>query len=862
MCVSGCFKLIESNLVKLSWRTCFIIIFGIKQETTITFIVSSSFSTGCAFGELFMKRMLFNATHSEELRVATVDGQKLLDFDIEVAGKQQRKGNIYKGIITRIEPSLEACFVNYGEDRHGFLPFKEISRARSDQGDKVADPKTRQLPKEGTEILVQVDKEERGNKGAALTTYLSLAGRYLVLMPNNPKGGGISRRIEGEERTEIKTILEKLDIPVGMSLIVRTAGIGRTIEELTWDMNYLLQLWDAISNAKQIQPGAYLIYQESSLVIRAIRDYFNPHIGEILVDTDEIFDQAHQFMQHVMPDMEDRVKKYIDEVPLFSRYQIEHQIETAYSRIVQLPSGGSIVIDHSEALVAVDVNSAKATRGSDIEETAGKTNLEAAEEIGRQLRLRDIGGLIVIDFIDMELQKNQRDVEAKLRNALSIDRARVQMGKISKFGLMELSRQRLRPALNEGSHITCKRCNGIGVIRDINSSGLHILRILQDEAMKDGTSSLHAQVPIDVATFLLNEKRADINTLEASLKVSIVLIPNKYLETPNYKIQRIKYDDIRQEENSLSYQLSESFIDENKQQRLSESVQSTQKKAVIDTFIPTTPAPSSNKKGKGIGLIGRVIKSFISVFTPSRKNTKKRRFKKDKTKYKRNDRRDTNSKLKKEGTKHSDKAVSKDNARLPEKRDQISGKDKLKKRDTSSKARQGSLRPNKGQKTTGDTEQKKMRKREHSLKEENNSFPNDKTKEKLKNSDNKASTSKSIKSRSSKNEPDNRALIPEPTIRKTELCNEPDFNKKYFSEELTSNSGTQPFIGVTASHHNKENELKKSLETVGLQLVETRVDDNDNTEQKEQKLGRKIKRSGVDKRRDDSEPLTIVETKK
>ena len=348
------------------------------------------------------------------------------------------------------------------------------------------------------------------------------------------------------------------------------------------------------------------------------------------------------------------------------------------------------------------MNSAKATKGSDIEETAVKTNLEAAEEIGRQLRLRDIGGLIVIDFIDMELQKNQRDVEAKLRNALSIDRARVQMGKISKFGLMELSRQRLRPALNEGSHITCKRCNGIGVIRDINSSGLHILRILQDEAMKDGTSSLHAQVPIDVATFLLNEKRADINTLEASLKVSIVLIPNKYLETPNYKIQRIKYDDIRQEENSLSYQLSENFIDDNKEQRLSENVQPNQKKAVIDTFIPTTPAPSSKKKVKGLGFIGRVIKSFINVFTPSKKNTKKRSYKKDKGKYKRNDRRDTNSKLKKEARRHSDKPVSKDNPRLTEKGDQTSSKEKPKKRETSSKARQGSLRTNKGQKTAGE----------------------------------------------------------------------------------------------------------------------------------------------------------------
>ena len=805
--------------------------------------------------------MLFNATHSEELRVATVDGQKLLDFDIEVAGKQQRKGNIYKGIITRIEPSLEACFVNYGEDRHGFLPFKEIPRVRSDTSDSVTDPKTRQLPKEGAEILVQVDKEERGNKGAALTTYLSLAGRYLVLMPNNPKGGGISRRIEGEERTEIKTILEKLDIPIGMSLIVRTAGIGRTIEELTWDMNYLLQLWEAISNAKQMQPGAYLIYQESSLVIRAIRDYFNPNIGEILVDTEEIFEQAHQFMQHVMPDMEDRVKKYTDEVPLFSRYQIEHQIETAYSRIVQLPLGGSIVIDHSEALVAVDVNSAKATKGSDIEETAVKTNLEAAEEIGRQLRLRDIGGLIVIDFIDMELQKNQRDVEAKLRNALTIDRARVQMGKISKFGLMELSRQRLRPALNEGSHITCKRCNGIGVIRDINSSGLHILRMLQDEAMKDGTSSLHAQVPIDVATFLLNEKRADINTLEASLKVSIVLIPNKHLETPNYKIQRIKYDDIRQEENSLSYQLSEHFIDENKDQRLTENVQLNQKKAVIDTFIPATPAPT-NKKKKGLGFIGRAIKSFINVFTPSKKNTKKRSYKKDRVKHKKNDRKDINSKLKKEARRHSDKTVSKDNPKLPGKGEQTLNKEKPKKRETLSKARQGNFRTNKGQKTAGDIEQKKARKRENSLKEENNSFQNSKAKERLKKSENKESMLKERKSRSPKNGPDNDVKIPEPTITASELSNEPNFNEKYFSEELVSNNQTQRSDNSSETRYNEEIKLKKTLETVGLHLVETKINDIDRGEQKEQKLGRKIKRNDSNKQRNDSELLTMVETKK
>jgi ribonuclease E len=717
------------------------------------------------------------------------------------------------------------------------------------------------LPKEGTEILIQVDKEERGNKGAALTTYLSLAGRYLVLMPNNPKGGGISRRIEGEERTEIKTILEKLNIPVGMSLIVRTAGIGRTIEELTWDMNYLLQLWEAISNAKQMQPGAYLIYQESSLVIRAIRDYFNPNIGEILVDTKEIFDQAYQFMQHVMPDMEDRVKKYDDEAPLFSRYQIEHQIETAYSRIVQLPLGGSIVIDHSEALVAVDVNSAKATKGSDIEETAVKTNLEAAEEIGRQLRLRDIGGLIVIDFIDMELPKNQREVEAKLRNALSIDRARVQMGKISKFGLMELSRQRLRPALNEGSHITCKRCNGIGVIRDINSSGLHILRILQDEAMKDGTSSLHAQVPIDVATFLLNEKRADINTLEASLKVSIVLIPNKYLDTPNYKIQRIKYDDIRQEENSLSYQLSEKLVDEKKEQRLSENPQANQKRAVIDTFIPTTPAPS-NKKKKGLGFIGSAIKSLISIFTPSKKNTKRRSYKKDKVKYKRSDRKDASSKLKKEAKRHSDKLISKDNPRLAEKEDQTTSKDKSKKRELSSKARQGGSRTNRSQKNTGDIEQKKTRKRENSLKEENNSSQNAKTKERLKKSENKEIVPKTRRSGSPGNEHDNRVEIPKPTIAANKLSNEPNFNEKYFTEELGSNIQTQTSESKAETRYSEEKKIRKTLETAGLHLVETKIAGVGDSEQKEQKLGRKIKRNESNKQQNHSEPLTMVETKK
>ena len=540
-----------------------------------------------------MKRMLFNATHAEELRVAIVDGQRLIDLDIETAGREQRKSNIYKGVVTRIEPSLEACFVNYGEERHGFLPFKEIAREYFKPGVDVGRARIQDAIAEGTEMLVQVEKEERGNKGAALTTFVSLAGRYLVLMPNNPRGGGVSRRIEGEERQELRETMDQLDVPNGMSLIARTAGIGRTAAELQWDLNYLLQLWRAVDDARKLQPGAYLIYQESSLVIRAIRDYFHPDIGEILIDTDDIYEQARQFMLHVMPDMGNRVKRYSDDVPLFSRFQIEHQIETAYSRVVPLPSGGAIVIDHTEALVAVDVNSARATRGSDIEDTAFRTNLEAAEEVGRQLRLRDLGGLIVIDFIDMESAKNQREVEQRLRDALHFDRARVQMGKISRFGLMELSRQRLRPALNEGSHITCPRCNGTGVIRDVDSSALHILRILQEEAMKEGTAALHVQVPVEVATFLLNEKRTDIAKLEFRLKVTVVLIPNKYLETPNYSIERLKHDDPRLEDARASYALADEPATETpyQQKKEDQAASKPRQEAVVKGITPTQPAP-------------------------------------------------------------------------------------------------------------------------------------------------------------------------------------------------------------------------------------------------------------------------------
>ena len=572
-----------------------------------------------------MKRMLFNATHPEETRVGIVDGQKLIDIDIETAGREARKSNIYKGVVTRIEPSLEACFVDYGEERHGFLPFKEISRSYFAEGVDVRMATIKEAIREGQELIVQVEKEERGNKGAALTTFISLAGRYLVLMPNNPRAGGVSRRIEGEERQELREAMDKLDIPNGMSTIARTAGIGRTTEELQWDLNYLLKLWEAIvdaarpqyeyiseengrkvrsvspdatkngRNGRRLNPAPFLIVEESNLVVRAIRDYFQPEIGEILVDTDEIYEQARQFMANVMPDMVDRVKRYRDDIPLFTRFQIEQQIETAYSRTVPLPSGGAIVIDHTEALVAIDVNSARATRGADIEDTAFRTNCEAADEVARQMRLRDLGGLIVIDFIDMAESKNQRAVEQRLKDAIRYDRARVQLAKISRFGLMELSRQRLRPALSEGSHITCPRCNGVGVIRDTESCAIQVLRILQEEAMKEGTGAVQAQVPVDVATFLLNEKRNDITKLEARHRVPIVLVPNTYLETPHYHIERIRQDDERLDAHVPSFDLAEEIEttadDPYAQKSQEEKPQRPKQVPVIKNLIERDPAP-------------------------------------------------------------------------------------------------------------------------------------------------------------------------------------------------------------------------------------------------------------------------------
>ncbi len=544
-----------------------------------------------------MKRMLFNATQAEELRVAIVDGQKLIDLDIESAAKEQRKSNIYKGVITRIEPSLEACFVDYGADRHGFLPFKEVSRAYFQPGTEVGRAKIQEALKEGQELIVQVDKDERGNKGAALTTYVSLAGRYLVLMPNNPRGGGVSRRVDGDERAELREIMDQLEVPNGMSLIARTAAIGRQAEELQWDLNYLLQLWTAIDGAAQQQSGAFLIYLEGSLVIRAIRDYFQPDIGEILIDTDEVFDQARAFMGTVMPGNVNRVKRYRDDVPLFSRFQIEHQIETAFARQVNLPSGGAIVIDHTEALVAVDVNSGRATKGSDIEETAFKTNLEAAEELARQLRLRDLGGLIVIDFIDMENSKNQREVENRLRDALRFDRARVQMGKISRFGLMELSRQRLRPALAETSYIPCPRCTGTGHIRSTESAALHILRILEEEAMKENTGAVHVQVPVDVATFLLNEKRPDIQAIELRHKVTILLIPNVHLETPAHTVTRLRHDDLNQDDSrEPSYKMVDMPLEEAIKQATQQEAAKPRQEAAIKGISPEQPAPNLPEK--------------------------------------------------------------------------------------------------------------------------------------------------------------------------------------------------------------------------------------------------------------------------
>jgi len=501
-----------------------------------------------------MKRMLVNATQPEELRVALVDGQSLYDLDIETPARERKKANIYKGRITRVEPSLEAAFVQYGAERHGFLPFKEIAREYFSGDIDPAKASIADVIKEGLEVVVQVEKEERGNKGAALTTFISLAGRYLVLMPNNPRAGGVSRRIEGPERNEIRDALKELDVPEGMGLIVRTAGVGRNAEELQWDLDYLRNLWSAVQKAAETRSAPFLIYQESNVIIRALRDYLRSDIGEILIDDRDVYERAREFVQQVMPHNLQKLKFYDDKVPLFSRYQIESQIESAFQREVRLPSGGVIVIDHTEALISIDINSARATKGADIEETALKTNVEAAEEIARQLRLRDLGGLIVIDFIDMGPNRNQREVENRLREAVKQDRARVQVGRISRFGLLEMSRQRLRSSLGESSLELCSRCSGQGTVRSVESLALSVLRIIEEEAMKDKTGKVVAQLPVDVATFLLNEKRGILDTIETRNGIDVILIPNRNLETPHYELQRVRTDE--ETETETSYQMA------------------------------------------------------------------------------------------------------------------------------------------------------------------------------------------------------------------------------------------------------------------------------------------------------------------
>ena len=566
-----------------------------------------------------MKRMLINATQPEELRVAIVDGQKLYNLDIEAPGREMKKANIYKGRITRVEPSLEAAFVDYGSERHGFLPMKEISRSYFDTAAFDGGKRNiNELLKEGQEVVVQVEKEERGNKGAALTTFLSLAGRYLVLMPNNPRAGGVSRRIEGEDRSELREAMSTLEIPEGMGLIVRTAGVGKNAEELQWDLDYLLQLWHAIEQSAADRKAPFLIYQESNVIIRSIRDHLRADIGEIVVDQAETHAQAHQFIEQVMPKYLRKLRLYEDEVPLFSRYQIESQIEAAFRRELRLPSGGSIVIDHTEALTSIDINSARATKGSDIEETALNTNLEAADEIARQLRLRDLGGLFVIDFIDMTPSRNQREVENRLKEAMKEDRARVQIGRISRFGLLEMSRQRLRPSLGESAHQVCPRCDGHGYIRSVDSLALSVLRIIEEEALKENTGRVSAQLPVEVATYLLNEKRQMIADAENRHNVSIVLIPNRQLETPKYEIERTRRQDI-QDDDAPSHAMEKDFAPN--ELPPAERAQPRVEQPAVKQIAPASPAPRRAELEAAPAPVpnsenGFIKRLFSSIFSP------------------------------------------------------------------------------------------------------------------------------------------------------------------------------------------------------------------------------------------------------
>lgn len=577
-----------------------------------------------------MKRMLFNATHAEELRVAIVDGQKLLDLDIESAIKSERKGNIYKAVVTKVEPSLEAAFVNYGTEKHGFLPLKEIYRGyfrNYDSRTPMNNVKIDDVIKEGMEMIVQVDKDERGTKGAALTTFISLAGRFVVLMPNNPKGGGISRRISGEERAELRDALTGLKLEDDHAIIARTAGIGRSSEELQWDLDFLSKLWRSIEQAAKNRKAPFLIYQESNLIVRTIRDHLSADISEIIIDNEEIFERTQRFMNQVMSHNLTRLKFYNDTIPLFSRYQIENQIESAFNREVNLPSGGSIMIDHTEALISIDVNSAKATKGSDIEETAFQTNLEAVEEIARQLRIRDIGGLVVIDLIDMAVGKNQRSVENRLKDALKSDRARVQVGKISRFGLLEMSRQRLRSSISDSNYMSCPRCNGTGTIRSVVSSSLNLLRLIEDEALKENTEAIQVALPLDMATYLLNEKRHELNQLEARLASRVIIIPDDSLSSPHFELRRLRSEELDQLGKVPSYK--QKVISEENKVDLTDSLKTPKpvKPSIeIDQIKHSTPPevapatavaasgsaqPANRVSAESVGLLGRISRALF-----------------------------------------------------------------------------------------------------------------------------------------------------------------------------------------------------------------------------------------------------------
>jgi len=590
-----------------------------------------------------MKRILINALQKEEIRVAMVDGQQLYDLDIEVSSREQKKASIYKGTITRVEPSLEAAFVDYGADRHGFLPFKEISRSYfTDEARNAGGrPDIRSAVKEGTQVVIQVDKEERGNKGAALTTFISLAGRYMVLMPNNPRAGGVSRRIEGEDRAEIREAMSQMEVPQGMGLIVRTAGVGRSTEELQWDMDYLVQVWSAIETAASERAAPFLIYQESNVIIRALRDYFRSDIGEILIDSPELYKTAEDFVKQVMPNSARKLKLYDDTVPLFNRFQIEGQIESAFQREVSLPSGGAIVIDHTEALISIDINSARATKGGDIEETALNTNLESADEIARQLRLRDLGGLVVIDFIDMMQSRNQRAVENRLRDALKVDRARVQIGRISRFGLLEMSRQRLRPSLGEATQIVCPRCTGYGTIRSVESLSLSLMRIAEEEALKEHTARVITQVPVDVATYIFNEKREALNEIEARTKVEITIIANTSMVTPHYDVTRVRKSETRNFEGQHSHQMAE--VDETPYMPEKKEQQVAAEAPAVQSIKPAAPAPVVAKPAEP-GFISKFFKSlFANDVEEEKKPPVKSSAQQQKRGNRRNDQRRNNS---------------------------------------------------------------------------------------------------------------------------------------------------------------------------------------------------------------------------